>query len=170
MRKNFILLLASASILLISGCAKKDPKPSSNLDNEIVTDTVSIDENNFDSSASGGFNSSSDGMKSLYFGFGEYALTSEMQNTVAFNKKVLDQKLQSGEVKLEGNCDEFGTDEYNIALGLKRSKAVKDSLVAQGVNGSKIVLVSYGESNPQCKEPTDSCYSRNRRVDLHLVR
>jgi len=170
MRKKFIIVLTSVSLLLMSGCAKKDPKPSSDMGNEIVTDTVSIDENNFDSSTGNGFNSSSDGMKSLYFGFGAYTLTPEMQSTVAFNKNVLTQKLQNGQVKLEGNCDEFGTDEYNYALGLKRSKAVKDSLIAQGMNDSQILLVTYGESNPQCKEPTDSCYARNRRVDLHLVK
>ncbi len=41
---------------------------------------------------------------------------------------------------------------------------------AEGVEGSKMVIVSYGESNPVCSSPTDSCYARNRRVDLRLAR
>ena len=76
----------------------------------------------------------------------------------------------SSKIKIEGNCDEFGTDEYNYALGLKRAKAVKDSLAAQGVSSSKMVLVSFGESSPVCSEPSDSCYDRNRRVDIRLVK
>jgi len=55
-------------------------------------------------------------------------------------------------------------------LGLKRAKAVKDSLIAQGVNANKMVLISFGESNPVCSNPTDACYAQNRRVDLRLVK
>jgi peptidoglycan-associated lipoprotein len=73
-------------------------------------------------------------------------------------------------IKIEGNCDEFGTDEYNYALGLKRAKAVKDSLVAQGITSSKMIMVSFGESSPVCQTPSDSCYDRNRRVDIRLAR
>jgi peptidoglycan-associated lipoprotein len=76
----------------------------------------------------------------------------------------------SSKIKIEGNCDEFGTDEYNYALGLKRAKAVEDSLAAQGVADSRMVIVSFGESSPVCTEPNDSCYDRNRRVDIRLVK
>jgi peptidoglycan-associated lipoprotein len=76
----------------------------------------------------------------------------------------------SSQIKIEGNCDEFGTDEYNYALGLKRAKAVKDSLAAQGVSTGKTVIVSFGESSPVCTEPNDTCYDRNRRVDIRLAR
>jgi peptidoglycan-associated lipoprotein len=142
-----------------------------------TTTTVTIDENKYNSQqqqalngSTDAFNSSSDGMKSIYFDFGGYVITSKMQNTIGFNKNVLTQTLGNGKVKLEGNCDEFGTDEYNYALGLKRTKVVKDVLVAQGIPADKIILVSFGESNPQCHEASDDCYARNRRVDLHLIR
>ena len=159
-------------ILVFSGCSKKRPKPTNT--NEIASDTISVDENSFANGVDGvneaGYNSSSDGMKSIYFAFDQYNLDSDMQNIVMFNAKVLNQKLGSSQVKLEGNCDEFGTDEYNQALGLKRAKAVKDSLIMQGINGSRIVLVSYGENNPKCNDMSDSCYAQNRRVDLHILR
>ena len=159
---------------MLSGCSKKKPSPNTN---EIAADTVSVNDGSFGSglgnsgsSNKTGYNSSTDGMKSIYFAFDQYSLDYKMQSVVNFNAGVLNQKLGSSKVKLEGNCDEFGTDEYNYALGLKRAKAVKDSLIAQGVNGSKIVLVSYGESNPKCSNMSDSCYAQNRRVDLHLLR
>lgn len=167
------IIFAVIALLMLSGCSKKKPKPNTN---EIASDTISVDDSSFGSSGGGGansgpgYNSSSDGMKSIYFDFDQYNLDSEMLSTVSFNTGVLNKKLGSAQVKVEGNCDEFGTDEYNQALGLKRAKAVKDSLISQGVNGSKIILVSYGESNPKCSDMSDSCYAQNRRVDFHLLR
>ncbi|SFV61459.1 Outer membrane lipoprotein omp16 precursor [hydrothermal vent metagenome] len=173
MMKKTILFVAII-LLMLSGCSKKKPKPTNA--NEIASDTISVDESSFGNgggvagNGGPGYNSSSDGMRSIYFAFDQYTLDSDMQSIVSFNAGVLGKKLGSAQVKLEGNCDEFGTDEYNYALGLKRAKAVKDSLVMQGVNGSKIVLVSYGESNPKCSTMSDSCYAQNRRVDLHILR
>ena len=70
-----------------------------------------------------------------------------------------------GSVKVEGNCDEWGTDEYNYALGLKRAKVVKDALIADGISESKISVVSFGESNPVCADKTKECWSKNRRAE-----
>ncbi len=172
-----ILILSLLALLLISGCARKKPSPSDTAggydnSNDIATDVVSIDEGISSTSASNpnGFNSSTDGMQSIYFEFGGYTITSQMQDVLSLNKNIISQKLRGGKLKLEGNCDEFGTDEYNQALGLKRTKAVMDNLVSLGIPQSQIVVVSYGESNPQCHEATDECYARNRRVDLGLVR
>ena len=72
-------------------------------------------------------------------------------------------------LKLEGNCDEWGSDEYNFALGLKRANAVKDELLNNGVASERITLVSYGSSNPVCTEKTQECWSKNRRVDFKLL-
>jgi peptidoglycan-associated lipoprotein len=171
-----ILILSLLALLLISGCAKKKPRPlnsNGGYDNsDIATDIVTIDEGLGSTSASNpnGFNSSTDGMQSIYFDFGGYTITPQMQDVLSLNRNIISQKLRGGKVKLEGNCDEFGTDEYNQALGLKRTKAVKDNLVSLGIPQHQIVVVSYGESNPQCHEATDECYARNRRVDLGLIR
>ena len=160
-------LFFAIALLLASGCSQKKPAPGSS-GNSFAADTVSIDEGGVNSQNR--YNGSTDGMRSVYFNFGEYDISYSAQKTIAFNTNVLRQKLNRGRVKLEGNCDEFGTDEYNYALGLKRAKAVKDSLQSQGIGSGQIVIVSYGESNPQCREATDSCYARNRRVDLHLMK
>ncbi len=166
--RNGLIVFSTIAVLLLSGCSQK--KPNANVSN--AGDVVSIDESSVNGTGgmSGGTNGSSDGMKSVFFDLGDYSISSGMQNVISFDADVLKGKLSGGKVKLEGNCDEFGTDEYNYALGLKRAKAVQDGLQAQGVNASQIVLVSFGESNPQCSEATDSCYAQNRRVDLHLMR
>jgi hypothetical protein len=69
------------------------------------------------------------------------------------------------------DCDgtEFPrTDEYNYALGLKRANSVKAGYVAKGVAEAGISTVSYGEGNPVCKESTEECWAKNRRVDTKL--
>jgi len=196
MNYKTLLIASTVATLLISGCGKKSAEvPEAQLGknnvsdaNQIMGETVSIDENaygnsgntqnNTDMSAgasgsgqdkanAGLYNSSADGFKSIYFGFGDYGISSYMQERMGTNTQV----AQGGsKIKIEGNCDEFGTDEYNYALGLKRAKAVKDHMIAQGISASKMVLVSYGESNPVCSAPTDDCYAQNRRVDLRLAR
>jgi len=143
----------------------------------LSSQTVTIDENSIKSNSSGGsglnsvnnpYNSSSDGFNSLYFDFGQYSIADNMESVLIHDVDVA--KRSSGRIKIEGNCDEFGTDEYNYALGLKRAKVVKESLASQGVEYSRMVLISYGESSPVCTNMSDECYQRNRRVDLRLVR
>lgn len=166
------LLTTAIVSLIFAGCAQPAPDldGSNNISdtNAISGDTVSIDESGYGNEGSGNYNSSADGFKSVYFDFGEYAISSNMENNMNTNIKVA--SSASSKIKIEGNCDEFGTDEYNYALGLKRAKAVKDSIVAQGLDGSRIVMVSFGESSPVCTEPNDSCYDKNRRVDIRLVK
>jgi len=170
--KQTVWIVATLTLLLLNGCNEKVPAPgaSGSKNNftdatEIAGDTVTVNENG----ANGGLgNSSADGFVSLYFDFADYGISGAMQRKIASNAS---RGIQSdGKIKIEGNCDEFGTDEYNYALGLKRAKAVKDAMATEGVAVSKMVIVSYGESNPVCNTPTDSCYARNRRVDLRLAR
>lgn len=111
-------------------------------------------------------------LKSIHFDFDMFTLTEEnlafsTENSEKINKTSL--KDKSFKIKLEGNCDEWGSDEYNYALGLKRSMAVKNDLVKRGIDENRIVVVSYGESNPICKEQTAQCWTKNRRVDHYLI-
>ena len=173
-----LLIISTLAALLFSGCAQtaSDAPGANNVSgtDAITGDTVSINENNYGNEnangmdANGNYNSSSDGFRSIYFAFGDYSIPSGMESNMNTNIQVA--TSAGAKIKIEGNCDEFGTDEYNYALGLKRAKAVKDSLVAQGVASSKMVMVSFGESSPVCQTPSDSCYDRNRRVDIRLVR
>ena len=93
----------------------------------------------------------------------------DMQNHVSADAAIAKNDAASFNIKLEGNCDEWGSDEYNFALGLKRANAVKKALVAEGVDAAKISMFSYGESNPTCKDKTQACWSKNRRVDFTLL-
>ncbi len=167
-----LLIFTTVITVFLSGCAKKAPDldGSNNISdaNSIAGDTVSIDESSYGNESEGSFNSSADRFRSVYFDFGNYVISSQME--AAMNNNIKIAMASSSKIKIEGNCDEFGTDEYNYALGLKRAKAVKDSLVSQGLSSGQTLLVSLGESSPVCTDPTDSCYDRNRRVDIRLVK
>lgn len=106
----------------------------------------------------------------IYFEFDKFNISTEMQSVIAQNAKLFNTpEAQQLKVKVEGNCDEWGTDEYNYALGLKRAKSVKDALIAQGVKEDRITIVSYGESNPACTTATKACWNENRRAEFKFL-
>jgi peptidoglycan-associated lipoprotein len=111
-------------------------------------------------------------LRSVHFAFDKYKLSNEMLVIAKDNYKIINPLVNDNanlKIKLEGNCDEWGTDEYNYALGLKRAKSAKDKLVNDGINPNSIVLVSFGESNPICHDKTSLCWKKNRRVDYKLL-
>jgi peptidoglycan-associated lipoprotein len=67
-------------------------------------------------------------------------------------------------ILIEGHCDERGTNEYNLALGERRARSTMNYLVAQGVQASRITIISYGEERPGCTEKTEACWQKNRRA------
>jgi peptidoglycan-associated lipoprotein len=107
----------------------------------------------------------------IYFGFDQYKLVETDIEILRANAEIANASAEAQKyaIKLEGNCDEWGSDEYNFALGLKRANAVKDELINDGIASERITLVSYGSSNPVCTEKTQECWSKNRRVDFKLL-
>jgi peptidoglycan-associated lipoprotein len=69
---------------------------------------------------------------------------------------------------IEGHCDDRGSEEYNLGLGDRRANRVKEYLIQQGVDASRIRTVSYGEERPACTEAVEECYQRNRRAQFVL--
>jgi peptidoglycan-associated lipoprotein len=108
-------------------------------------------------------------LSTVYFDYDKFNIRADMQDKVTNSATVANAGASAFTVKLEGNCDEWGSDEYNFALGLKRASTVKKALMAEGVNETRITMVSYGESNPVCNDKTQDCWSKNRRVDFKLL-
>jgi len=73
------------------------------------------------------------------------------------------QKYPQVRVTVQGNCDERGTREYNLALGARRANAVKEYLVSLGVSSARVDTISYGKERPTCTESTEECWAQNRR-------
>jgi peptidoglycan-associated lipoprotein len=72
-------------------------------------------------------------------------------------------------IRIEGNADERGSDEYNLALGQRRAASAKKYLVEHGIDAARFDLVSYGEERPVCTEHDETCWQRNRRDDFVIV-
>ncbi|HHW4680200.1 MAG TPA: peptidoglycan-associated lipoprotein Pal [Xylella taiwanensis] len=101
----------------------------------------------------------------VYFEFDKDDVKQEFQTVMACHAKYL-QNRPSARITLQGNTDERGSREYNVALGERRAKSVSYALQANGASSGQLNVVSYGEERPVCTETTESCWSRNRRVEI----
>ena len=72
------------------------------------------------------------------------------------------------EVLVAGYCDDRGTIEYNLALGQKRSKEVREYYIRLGVAGKSLATISYGKESQSCAETTEDCWSKNRRAETRI--
>jgi peptidoglycan-associated lipoprotein len=101
----------------------------------------------------------------IYFGLDRYDVADDYRALVEAHAGYL-RSSPSAAVTLEGHTDERGSREYNIALGERRSNAVRDLLVALGASATQITTVSYGEEKPASDCHDESCWSQNRRVEI----
>jgi peptidoglycan-associated lipoprotein len=103
-----------------------------------------------------------DNLKDVFFDFDKYDIRPTDAKMLDTNAAWL--KSNDNLVLIEGHCDERGTNEYNLALGERRAKAAMNYLVAQGVQASRITIISYGKERPTCTEHSESCWAQNRRA------
>lgn len=184
--KHIALASALLALLVFTGCSSKEPSIDETSNNgasqteevaPVATETVPSEEVVIDESgaaeAADANEKSMSGIEkellSIYFGFDQFNVTTDMSEKVAQDAKIANAAAGNFMIKLEGNCDEWGSDEYNYALGLKRANSVKKALVTEGVDAGRITMVSYGESNPVCSDKTQECWAQNRRVDFKLL-
>jgi peptidoglycan-associated lipoprotein len=105
----------------------------------------------------------------VHFDFDKYNIRNDQMPIVEQVANLLKDSKGNYTIRIEGNCDEWGTDEYNYALGLKRAKTVKQALIDLGVDANKLTIISYGESNPVCTAHTKECWAKNRRDNFTLL-
>ena len=110
-----------------------------------------------------------DKLEAVYFDFDKYTIKDEGREALKRNADWL-QKNADRKVVVEGNCDERGTNEYNMALGQRRADAAAKYLTDLGIAKDRVSSVSYGEEKPICKEATEDCWGKNRRDDIVVVK
>jgi peptidoglycan-associated lipoprotein len=108
-----------------------------------------------------------DRLDAVYFDFDKYELKPEAREALKKNADWLTQN-PGKKVVIEGNCDERGTNEYNMALGQRRAEAAAKYLNTLGISAGRISTISYGEDKPICKESTEECWAKNRRDDFMI--
>jgi len=102
---------------------------------------------------------------SVHFSFDSASLDAAARGTLEAYATWLNAN-GSNKITIEGNCDQRGSREYNLALGQQRADSVRDYLTARGVNASRVDTVSFGEERPACSGSGEACWAQNRRGDI----
>jgi peptidoglycan-associated lipoprotein len=109
-----------------------------------------------------------DRLTPIYFDFDKFNLKDTARATLAKHAQWL--KDNAGAViRIEGNCDERGSNEYNLALGERRAASAKKYLMYLGISPDRLETISYGEERPVCFEHNEDCWWKNRRDDFVIV-
>lgn len=168
-----LVLSVAVLSLLVVGCGKKpkvitEAMPPEAPRTEIVSETPApppaqptsrLDYADLDPSEYG--------IEDIFFPYDVYALSEAAMTILEKNARIM-QEHAAVNYLVEGHCDERGTVEYNMALGEKRAKAVRDYLVSLGVPASRLRVVTYGEERPFANGHDESAWAQNRRA--HFAR
>ncbi len=107
-------------------------------------------------------------LEKIYFDFDSSALSDQARKTLTSNADYL-RKSAAAKLRIEGNCDERGSAEYNIALGEKRAEAAKNYLVTMGIPADRLATISYGKEKPADPGHDESAWAKNRRDDFTIL-
>ncbi len=120
---------------------------------------------------SGDMNASDDEMngplRTVYFAYDQAGLSGSAKDRLRANAQYLKDN-GSASVEIGGNCDERGTEEYNLALGKRRAETARQYLVDLGIDGSRLSTISFGEEQPAVSGHNEAAWAKNRRADFTL--
>jgi len=104
----------------------------------------------------------------IFFDFDHDELSPEAIATLAAKVPVL-QAHPDVHLRIEGNADDRGSDEYNLALGQRRAAAARRYLASRGISEARLEVVSFGEERPACKDEAEPCWHQNRRDEFEIL-
>ena len=103
--------------------------------------------------------------ESIFFDYDKSLIKADADSLIAQHAKLLE-SYPEDVLTVQGNCDERGSSEYNLALGQRRADAVKERLVLLGVPAARIETVSFGKEKPRLTCHDEKCWQENRRADF----
>ncbi|HEY6986419.1 MAG TPA: peptidoglycan-associated lipoprotein Pal [Rhodanobacteraceae bacterium] len=159
------ILIAAMLVAAVAGCASKKTKPTPPPEETAPPTTTERMESTGKYSRESLDTDSCLRQRVIYFDLDRTEIKPEFQAQVACHAAYLRQ-FPEARVRLEGNADERGSREYNLGLGERRGNAVSSALSAAGASSSQLNVVSYGEERPVCRQHEESCWSKNRRVEI----
>jgi peptidoglycan-associated lipoprotein len=179
-----LLLLGSCVLLTAGGCAKNEmvkkdeglsPVASAPAKAPVKTEVVKdlpvkqakVAESNMGEiqKNAGQIDELKSALAKIYFDFDSYNLSGTARSDLVKNAKLL-KKDSVGKVRIEGNCDERGSDEYNLALGEKRANVAMRYLVTLGIPAERLSVISYGKEKPADPGHDEAAWARNRRDEF----
>ena len=174
-----VLLMMVLAAMLAVGCAKKPapvPVAADQAGAQEVTqgvEEIAAGETGIGESMIGEENAMSmpqdvTSLERIYFNFDRYDLSPEAQAILVNNANYL--KANSDQkIRIEGYCDERGSDEYNLALGERRALATQNYLESLGVAKDRLSVISYGEEMPLDPAQNEAAYAMNRRAEFKII-
>lgn len=188
MKKLLVILL----LLVTIGCAKKYTKPAgegagqpeatkkeeamktektAGMKEEVVKEVIVFEDSKVtESSATAPEEKQAPSdLRDIFFEYDKYDIIPDARPVLNDAASFLD-KNKVINVVIEGHCDERGTNEYNLALGERRAKSVKNYLVSLGISPNRISVITYGEEKPVCTEQGEDCWHQNRRAHFVIVK
>jgi peptidoglycan-associated lipoprotein len=164
--KNISRVIFAAMLIAgVASCAKKAVKPPPPVEEAPVTTTTQATESMGKYTRESLDTDSCLRQRVVYFDLDQTVIKPEFQAQIACHAAFLRQ-FPEARVRLEGNADERGSREYNLGLGERRGNAVQSALSGAGGSSSQLNVVSYGEERPVCRQHDESCWSKNRRVEI----
>lgn len=165
-RELFFALILMVGVLALWGCPKKadvsaiPEEQSANVQEEQKAAPQPEKETAKERAAA-----KAEGLETIYFDFDRAFIRDDARSVMKANAEWLkaNPKVQ---IKIEGNCDERGTIEYNQALGQRRAASAKKYLTDLGISAKRISLISYGKEKPICSQGNEDCWQKNRRDDF----
>ncbi len=170
MSSKSMLYLAMLVVLVLgislTGCSKKKPETAPQ-----VTSTEGAGASEpLETEDTGIMEGRTSGpMVPVYFGFDSSSVAGEQVQRIEINADFI-KKNPALQIRIEGNCDERGTLEYNLALGERRAQSAKSYLVNLGVNGEQLRTVSFGEEKQLLFGHDEISWAQNRRADFVIVK
>lgn len=170
----FLAVIMSLCLVVVWGCPKKAEVTSTEPQKETAvpgeqgaagTEKAAGETGAGEKAAAG----AAAGLQSVYFDFDKSFVRGDAKAIMKSNADWL-KANPSVKVRIEGNCDERGTKEYNQALGQRRAATAKKYLTDLGISAKRISLISYGKEKPACTNATEDCWQKNRRDDFVAVK
>lgn len=178
MRKgDFLTVLIAITALLLSGCPKKEVKPTTGpevgIGKEITTPPKptekGIGEEALKEREVFAKVEEAPALQPIFFDFDKYDIREDAKETLERNSYWL-KRNRGARIQIEGHCDERGTNEYNLALGERRAKTTKDYLVSLGVERDRISTISFGEERPFDSGHNEEAWTKNRRAHFVILK
>jgi peptidoglycan-associated lipoprotein len=107
-------------------------------------------------------------MEMVYFDYDQSAIRADAKSILDAKVRIL-RDNPAIRIRIEGHCDERGSNEYNLALGSRRAEAARAYITAAGISPQRFEIISYGEERPQAQGSTESAWSRNRRAQFQIL-
>lgn len=171
MNQRLLSTCIPLALLLAAGCATQSKNDETgNAQGAAATNSSSASARGTPSGSmrgtSGSGSASEPGQRSVYFEFDKASLSPEDRRIVEANAQYL-RAHPDVKARVEGNADERGSKEYNLALGQRRAESVTKAMKLMGVSDQRLEAVSYGEEKPRAQGHDEQAWSQNRRSDIN---